>query len=59
MLTPAGPEKKRSWVVSIRFGEFRKRIGLGEMGQDFHALRYTFTEKELRKSIRCATRPGL
>ena len=30
--------------MSIRFGEFRKRIGLGEKGQDFHALRCTFTD---------------
>lgn len=41
-LPPGGPDKKRSWVFSKRFGDFRKAV-LGEDDpHDYHDLRGTF-----------------
>jgi integrase len=41
-LKPGGPDGKRSWYVSKRFTEFRRRV-LGEDDSvDFHSLRRTF-----------------
>jgi integrase len=41
-LKPGGPDRKRSWYVSKRFTEFRRRV-LGEDDSvDFHSLRRTF-----------------
>jgi integrase len=41
-LLPGGPDNKRSWHVSKAYGRFRAGAGVGERGQDFHALRNTF-----------------
>lgn len=41
-LEPGGPDKKRSWYVSKMFNYHRKKAGLIEKGQDFHAFRNTF-----------------
>jgi integrase len=43
-LEPGGPDLKRSWYVSKAYGRFRAQVGVGEQGQDFHALRNTFIE---------------
>jgi integrase len=41
-LTP-GPYGRRTHHVSKAYGRFRKQVGVGERGADFHALRHTFT----------------
>ena len=41
-LDPGGPDAKRSWYVSKRFTEYRRKV-LGNSGEvDFHSLRRCF-----------------
>ena len=38
-----GPYGRRTHHASKAYGRFRKQVGVGERGADFHALRHTFT----------------
>ena len=38
-----GAYGRRSHHVSKAYGRYRKLVGVNERGQDFHALRHTFT----------------
>lgn len=38
-----GPYGRRTHHLSKVYGRFRKEVGVGERGADFHALRHTFT----------------
>ena len=40
----SGDYGRRSHHVSKAYGRYRKLVGVGERGQDFHALRHTFTD---------------
>jgi integrase len=42
-ITP-GAYGRRSHHVSKAYGRYRKLVGVSERGQDFHALRHTFTD---------------
>jgi integrase len=42
-ITP-GAYGRRSHHVSKAYGRYRKLVGVAERGQDFHALRHTFTD---------------
>jgi integrase len=42
-ITP-GAYGRRSHHVSKAYGRYRKQVGVAERGQDFHALRHTFTD---------------
>jgi integrase len=43
-LVPGGADKKRSWNVSKAFGQYTRKLGLGEERQVFHSLRKNFIE---------------
>jgi integrase len=42
-LKPGGPDKRFGYAESKRFTAYRRQIGCGGQGQDFHALRHSFT----------------
>jgi integrase len=41
-LKPGGPDQKRSWYMSKRFGVFRRRVLGDDNAVDFHSLRRSF-----------------
>lgn len=43
-LFPGGPDKKRAWNVSKAFGDYTRKLDLGEERQVFHSLRNSFME---------------
>ncbi|GAB9116769.1 tyrosine-type recombinase/integrase [Bradyrhizobium diazoefficiens] len=43
-LKTGGRDGKRSHYVSRQYGQFRRRVGVKERGEDFHAFRNTFLE---------------
>ena len=53
-LTP-GPYGRRTHHVSKAYGRFRKQAGVSERGEDFHALRHTFTATLEGKGVPLST----
>ena len=53
-LTP-GPYGRWTHHVSKAYGRFRQQAGVSERGEDFHALRHTFTETLEGKGVPLST----
>jgi len=52
-ITP-GAYGRRSHHVSKAYRRYRESVGVGERGQDFHALRYTFTNMMEGEGVTCS-----
>src|SRR5262249_12509648 len=55
----AGAYGRRSHHVSKAYGRYRKLVGVKERGQDFHALRHTFTNMMEGAGVAGPTNPVL